>query len=124
MNRLTRQVRNSFHITPKPAECIRKSWGHAFTTVETLRPIHAEIIVHVLKAGLHHAISQRPITELIVQIIDAIQKVNTDRLPFRYAQKIRVGISTMNVDKCADPAEHFVELIWALPGRCKGTNTA
>ena len=86
--------------------------------------LELEVIALILQRLCHFLVGYRPVTELVVEIIVAILKVDTNRFLFGFTNDVRVGVTMTNINEAADVTDHFGELVGFLPSRRERANAA
>ena len=104
-----------FPIAPKPSH----RFGHngsavdvvvAASTIDKLKVVAAK-----LERGSHFLIGKWPISKLIIQVATSILKENADRLLRSFSNHGRIVMTTAQIHKATDVAEHLSKHVGAFP---------
>src|SRR4051812_9872595 len=84
----------------------------------------AAVVAGELQGGSHFLIRERPVAELIVQIVRAVLQEDAERFVLGLANLFRINVSATDVGKATDVAEDFAKRVGPFPGDGESANAA
>src|SRR5262245_65475 len=102
-------------VAPEPAQRVGHDGATVLAAVEALAELEAVVVALELQGRRHLLVGQRPVAELVVQVLPAALQEHADGLLRLRADQGRVDVAAADVRETADVRQHLAELVRHLP---------